>query len=112
MEWNKLSEVSQLEELKKESANQAIGIFKHSTRCSISSTALDRFERSWSKNSDHKNLKMYYLDLIAHRDISNKIASEFDVQHESPQLLLIKDGEVVYHESHYGIDLGEVLEKV
>jgi bacillithiol system protein YtxJ len=55
---------------------------------------------------------MYYLDLIAHRDISNQIAVDFGVEHESPQFILIKNGEATYHESHYGINLSEILEKV
>lgn len=112
MNWNNLTEIQQLETIKQESGVQPVAIFKHSTRCSISATALDRFERGFAKNQDHKGLKFYYLDLIAHRDISNKIAAEFDVEHESPQLLLIKNGAVTFTESHYGIDFNDVLERV
>ena len=112
MDWNNLTDIQQLEDIKVESNSQPVVIFKHSTRCSISSTALDRFERNWNKVSDKKGIKFYYLDLIAYRDISNQIVASFGVQHESPQLLLLKDGEVVYHESHYGIDFNDILEKV
>ncbi|HLO46539.1 MAG TPA: bacillithiol system redox-active protein YtxJ [Leadbetterella sp.] len=112
MEWNSLTEIQQLETIKEESSQQAVVIFKHSTRCSISATALDRFERNWAKTQDKKGVKFYYLDLIAHRDISNKIATEFGVDHESPQLLLIKNGGSIFSESHYGIDFADVLEKV
>ncbi len=112
MNWNNLTEIQQLETVKKESNEQAVAIFKHSTRCSISATALDRFERNFSKNSNDKGVKFYYLDLIAHRDISNRIASDFGVEHQSPQLLLLKNGEVTYSESHYGIDFNDVLERV
>jgi bacillithiol system protein YtxJ len=112
MNWNNLTEIEQLETIKKESNEQAVVIFKHSTRCSISATTLDRFERNFSKNSEVKGLKFYYLDLIAHRDISNKIASDFGVEHQSPQLLLLKNGEVTFTESHYGIDFNDVLERV
>lgn len=112
MEWNSLTEIQQLEIIKEESSQQAVAIFKHSTRCSISATALDRFERNWAKTQDKKGVKFYYLDLIAHRDISNKIATEFGVDHESPQLLLIKNGGTIFSESHYGIDFADVLEKV
>jgi len=112
MNWESLKEISQLEDIKEESKSQAIGLFKHSTRCSISATALDRLERNWAKADKKDGIKFYYLDLIAHRDISNKIAADFGVEHESPQFLLIKDGEVSYHESHYGINLDEILEKV
>jgi bacillithiol system protein YtxJ len=112
MLWNKLTDISQLQDLKEESNQNAIGIFKHSTRCSISATALDRLERNWPKAEIPEGLKMYYLDLIAHRDISNQIAVDFGVEHESPQFILIKNGEATYHESHYGINLSEILEKV
>ncbi len=112
MKWNNLTDLQQLETIKEESSAQPVAIFKHSTRCSISATALDRFERNWAKNQDIKDLKLYYLDLISHRDISNKIASEFEVEHESPQILLLKNGEVIYNESHYGIDFNEILSKV
>jgi len=112
MKWNNLTDIQQLETIKDESAAQPVAIFKHSTKCSISATALDRFERNWAKNQDIKDLKLYYLDLISHRDISNKIASEFQVQHESPQILLVRNGEVIYNESHYGIDFNEILSKV
>ena len=112
MNWNKIIAIEDLEKIKNESNTIPVLIFKHSTRCSISSTALDRFERAWAKNLENENVKPYYLDLIANRDISNAIANQFNVQHESPQLLLIKNGESIYNESHYGISLDEVLEKI
>ncbi len=112
MNWNKIITIEDLENVKNESNTIPILIFKHSTRCSISSTALDRFERAWAKNLENKNVKPYYLDLIANRDISNAISKQFSVQHESPQLLLIKNGESIYDESHYGISLDDVLEKI
>lgn len=109
MNWNILNSTEQLENIKKESENQPVIIFKHSTRCSISATALGRFERAWN---DEKagNIKPYYLDLISFRPISNQIAHEFNVEHESPQLLLIKNGKSIYHESHFGISFEELTE--
>lgn len=99
--WVQLNSVSQLDDVKEESKSQPIAIFKHSTRCSISSTALNRLERSWS--DDLNNYKMYFLDLIAYRDISNAIAETFDIVHESPQLIVIKNGEAVHSASHMNI---------
>jgi bacillithiol system protein YtxJ len=110
MNWIKLDNIEQLEQIKKESANSPFVIFKHSTTCSISATALDRFERAWARTEEHKNVKPYLLDLLNFRPISNAIATEFGVQHESPQLLMIKDGEVKLHDSHYSINLNKVLE--
>ena len=108
MDWNKLQEVDQLPDLIQESAEKNILIFKFSTRCSISRTAFDRLERSWG-NDDH-NIKLYFLDLIAHRAVSNLVAQQFDVEHESPQVLLIRNGKSFYHRSHFEIDSEKIKE--
>ena len=98
MNWVKLDNKNQLEEVKTLSEKQPVLIFKHSTRCSISSTSLNRLERAWKTDE----IKPYFLDLIAFRDISNQIAEEFSVEHQSPQVLLIGQGKCVYHTSHPG----------
>lgn len=102
MNWNPLSDIAQLDEIKKESHHYPVLIFKHSTRCSISATALGRLERTWQQ-AEVGDLKPYYLDLIAYRSVSNQIAEQFGVWHESPQVLLIRNGESVYDASHYDI---------
>lgn len=107
--WNPLESLSQLETIKTESADKSVAIFKHSTRCSISSTALGRFEREWDSELP---VKAYYLDLLEHRDISNTIADEFGVVHQSPQLILIKDGKAVYNASHLSISVEELKAKL
>ena len=104
MRWNNLESLDQLEEIKSISSKHPVLLFKHSTRCSISAMALNRLERKWSETKMHP----YFLDLIAHRDISNSIATDFGIQHESPQALLIKNGTVVFHTSHMGIDFDEL----
>ena len=108
MNWNKLSDIAQLDEIVKASADKPILIFKHSTRCSISSTALDRVERSW-KSEEVQGLEPYYLDLIQYRNISGAVASTFEVEHQSPQVLIIKNGKAVYDASHYDIRYQELL---
>lgn len=110
MLWHKLSDISQLQDIKdlsKEQHVNAVLLFKHSTRCSISSMALSRLETRWK---DDEQIPAYYLDLLNHRDISNEIASLFSVEHASPQVLLIKNGTCVYHNSHNGINASEILE--
>jgi bacillithiol system protein YtxJ len=107
MNWAELTDIDQLESIKQESMQQPVVIFKHSTRCSISSMAKMRLERS----DMPEDVKFYYLDLIRYRAISNKIAEIFDVYHESPQVLLIKNGECVYDESHNGINMDEIGEQ-
>ena len=107
MNWNVLDSESQIEELKKDSFHQPVVIFKHSTRCAISSLALDRLENA-GKNGDDR-FTPYFLDLIRYRHISDQIAREFDVFHESPQLIMLRDGKAVYHNSHLGISYGDLV---
>lgn len=104
MEWNNLTDTSQFEEINTISHSDPVLIFKHSTRCVISSMALNRLERGWEESA----IKPYFLDLIANREVSNGVEHVFGVQHQSPQAILIKDGKVVYHTSHNGIDFGEI----
>ncbi|KAA2243689.1 bacillithiol system redox-active protein YtxJ [Chitinophaga agrisoli] len=105
MNWIPLKEESQLDDIKATSAQQPVVIFKHSTRCAISSMVKSRLERQAAP----KDLPFYYLDLISYRNISNRIADTFAVEHESPQVLLIRDGKCVYDESHNGISMDEIV---
>ncbi|MBD2702650.1 bacillithiol system redox-active protein YtxJ [Spirosoma sp. BT702] len=109
MNWNKLTNDTQLDVIKEESAEQPILIFKHSTSCSISAMALSRMERNWS---DQLGVKPYYLDLLANRRASNNVANEFGVHHESPQVLLIRNGECVYDASHMAISFAGLQQAV
>ncbi|OSY89346.1 cytosolic protein [Tenacibaculum holothuriorum] len=99
--WRPLKSLEQLKEIKAASKKEPILIFKHSTRCGISSMVIRKFEESFTK--EMKDLKVYYLDLLSYREISNEVGYEFQVLHQSPQLLVIKNGEAVAHASHYGI---------
>lgn len=101
MNWKVLEHIDQIDEIKEASNHKLQLIFKHSTRCIISKMALKNFESDFLLNDV---IDAYYLDLITYRDISNKIADDFETTHQSPQILLIKDGVVVYNESHEGID--------
>jgi bacillithiol system protein YtxJ len=103
MIWSELTEASQIEELVKQSYQHPILIFKHSTSCSISRTTLDRLERNWNE-ADMSEMKPYFLDLLEFRNISNNVADLFAVQHESPQVLLIKNGKSIYDRSHFEIE--------
>lgn len=102
MNWSALESPQQIQSIKIESANQPVLIFKHSTRCGTSHMVLSRFERQVAQNE--LNARLYFLDLLAYRDISNQIAQAFDVPHESPQVLIIKDGKAVWNDSHLGIE--------
>ncbi len=107
--WNELTDLGQLNEIIAGSNEKPVAIFKHSTRCSVSRMALKQFENEF--NSSDK-VTPYFLDLIAHRDISNEIAHRFGVTHQSPQLILIKEGKAIYNVSHSDIDAEELGKKV
>ncbi|MBX2961614.1 MAG: bacillithiol system redox-active protein YtxJ [Cyclobacteriaceae bacterium] len=111
MQWNELTELSQLDALNQESIHQKVMIYKHSTRCSTSSAVLNRLERAWQEE-DSKLIKPYFLDLIRHRSLSNAVTERFNVEHESPQVLILDKGQCIYHNSHFGINYTEIKERV
>lgn len=111
MNWKKLTNSSQLEEIKALSKEKPVLIFKHSTRCSISSMSLDRLLRNW-KQGDEEKVEPYYLDLITFRALSDQIEDEFGVEHASPQVILVKDGKAIYDNSHFGISYAEIFAKI
>ena len=108
MNWNPIENKQQLDELIKNSYHQVQLIFKHSTRCSISVMVKARLDKS----DDILNLQSHYLDLLNYRELSNLIASTFHVHHESPQILLIKEGECIFDESHNAISIDAIKEQL
>ncbi len=105
--WTELKEEIQVEGIREESRKHPVLIFKHSTRCSISRAALDRLERNW-KSEKVKFEKTYYLDLLSHRNVSNRVAEYFGVAHESPQVLIVKDGKPMHVSSHLSIGFDDI----
>jgi bacillithiol system protein YtxJ len=101
MNWIPLTSENQLQEIITGSAEAPVMIFKHSTRCSISSTALSRLERNW--NESEMAIKTVYLDLLAYRPVSAQIENLLHVEHQSPQAILIKNGKSIWDASHYDI---------
>lgn len=104
--WKNIENEADLESAVKESNERKVVIFKHSTRCFISKSVLKNFEKE-VQNSE-KPISYYFLDLLAHRNISNKIADDFDVQHQSPQLIVLENGKAVKNASHQSISLSLV----
>lgn len=98
VDWHPITNVAQLDEIVEVSKTNKVVIFKHSTRCSISASVLNKFEKQIGDE-----YSLYFLDLIVHRDISAAIAEKFNVVHQSPQAIFLKDGKVTQHDSHYGI---------
>lgn len=104
--WQELTSMEQLDSIAEESKVIPVAIFKHSTRCGISSLAMRQFEKAYDIEPDQ--MKLYYLDLIAFRDISDEVGIRFQVLHQSPQLIVVKNGVAVAHASHQGIQAGEL----
>ncbi len=107
MNWISLTTEQQLQELLERSATRHQLIFKHSTRCSISKVALSRLEKA----GPAADIDFYFLDLLAHRSLSNLVAGTFHVAHESPQVLLIRNRECIYDESHLAITMKEIIDE-
>lgn len=107
MHWTELRALEQIEEIKKESSENPVLIFKHSTRCNISRATLDRLERSWNEKK-LSHIKAYFLDLLSNRNLSNLLAELFHVEHQSPQVIIIANGKSVLDLSHFEIDYKEI----
>lgn len=100
--WSYLEEVS-FDEIEKESYKKPVILFKHSTRCSISRFVWNRFQQDY--DIPNEKAALYFLDLLAYRSVSNEVAEKFGVIHQSPQIIVIKDGVVTYDASHDEIDV-------
>lgn len=100
--WLELNTISQLQTIKEASATKTQIIFKHSTSCGISRMVMKQFVADFQFSENQVDL--YYLDLLAYREVSNTVASTFNIVHESPQILVIKNGVVVCHDSHGSIN--------
>lgn len=109
--WIDLNSMDQLDEIGSKSEDRTVAILKHSTTCGISRMVLRTFESDYDLDQDEK-IDLYFLDLKAHRDISNAIAERFKVRHESPQLIVLKNREVVHHSSHQAISADKLKELV
>jgi len=105
-DWKVLNNITQLDQIDQASADHPVVLFKHSVTCGISSGAKYRLETDWA--SFPENAEFYYLDLLAHRPISNEIARRYGVTHQSPQIIVIKDGKAQYDTSHHAINIGSI----
>jgi len=103
MDWIEIKSVEELHQALAKSEKQPIALFKHSTRCSVSFMAKKTVEQSWDLD-----IPAYYLDLIAHRDVSNAIAKKLSIPHQSPQMIVVKDGQAIYDASHGSIRVEDI----
>lgn len=102
MNWHPMSSIGCIDDIISMTNDKFALIFKHSTRCSISASALNRLERNWDNSI--LNCELYLLDLLKHKPISQHIAQVFDVDHESPQVILIQNGVAIFNASHLEIN--------
>lgn len=107
MNWLELNNETQLSEIEALSFKHPVAIFKHSTRCSVSAFAKRTFEREW--DAFPQPFAVFLLDLIAYRNVSNAVTSKFGVVHQSPQLIVLQNGKVVYAASHDNISAAEAV---
>ena len=110
MDWKILDSEEQLTALVEASSTQSFAIFKHSTRCSLSNMSKNRIERNWDKLP--VAFPIFYLDLLTYRPISDSIARIFDLEHQSPQLLLVENGKCVFHSNHSDINIPELVQRI
>lgn len=108
MNWTALTEAYQLDAIDLASQQGPVLIFKHSTRCNISSAALNRLESAWTP-ADPGTTSVHYLDLLKYRSLSNAVAERYGIEHESPQVLVIREGRCVHVSSHFGITYADTV---
>lgn len=104
--WKPLRSEADLQALVERSKEVPCVIFKHSTRCGISASAKEKIESDWDFKEEE--VEIYYLDLLAFRPVSNKVAEQFGVWHQSPQVILIKNGKALYSTSHSAISVASI----
>lgn len=106
LDWHELTTLEQLDDIVEASKSQTVAVFKHSTTCGISHHIKTNLEEDWDFSTG--DVKFYYLDLLAYRSISNEIANRFGVVHQSPQVVVLRNGEAVDNWSHYGISANKL----
>lgn len=109
LNWIEINSVEELYRAIGKSNDAPAIFFKHSTRCSISSMALSRFENDWNEETEGT---LYFIDLIKNRDVSNALSEKADVYHQSPQAIVMKDNKTIYDASHSSISASEIIEKL
>lgn len=108
--WKHLEQVALLDAITEQSFSKPQVLFKHSTRCSISTMAMNRLLRL--EDAFYQQADFYYLDLIAHRDVSAAISERYHVHHESPQVVILKQGDATYDASHSEISVAKLTSEI
>ena len=110
MNWNTITSKKQVDSAVQQSFEKPVLFFKHSTRCGASTSAKHQLNESWDLNEEE--ITPYYLDLLSHRDVSNYIADKFSVIHQSPQVIMVREGKVIYTVSHHAISVDKIRKQL
>lgn len=105
--WHNLEQLRDIENALMDSQSKPVVLFKHSTRCGISLAAYKRLASNFSVLQD--SVHFYYLDLLQHRSISNALEVQLGVVHQSPQIIVISKGEVVFDASHDRVTIEAII---
>lgn len=108
--WQSLTALDTLDAITEASYHRPQLLFKHSTRCGISAGAKMRLDRGVEALGEEFDL--YYLDLLSFREVSNGIADRFHVLHQSPQVIVVRNGKASYHMSHQLITVERILDQL
>ena len=108
--WKIINTIEQIKQIKELSKTKAQLIYKHSTTCPVNADVKEKLEADFEKLTAQMDL--YYLDLLAFRAISNQIAEEFGIKHQSPQVILIQNEKVIFHGSHYKFEVVDILKAI
>lgn len=104
--WKPLEQPTQLDKIIEQSFEKTVVIFKHSTRCSISRFALKQWESDCQPQS--LTVDFFLIDLLNFREVSQQVSERFQITHESPQIIVLKEGKAISHASHQDIQWDEV----
>lgn len=111
MEFQTLNQIEQLNEIDLKSNSKTQVIYKHSTQCGTSMMT-NRTLNKELKEINNDSIDVYYLDLLRYRDLSNTISKRYNVEHESPQIIIIKGGKCIYQASHSDVSLQKALQEI
>ncbi len=108
--WNTISTEQDVLQIIQKSSEKPQVIFKDSISCGISAFAKERLTTNHSLLDGIADFN--YLDLLAHREVSNFIAKKLDVIHQSPQIIVLIDKKVIFRDSHHSIDMKKIVDKI
>jgi bacillithiol system protein YtxJ len=106
MNWINADSTEKLDEIKELSNSEKVLILKFSTGCGVNYAVRNLLEREWTDGE--MRMKTYIVDVLASKELSGKIANDYAVEHESPQVLIIKNGKPVFTASHGRVLYSEI----